>query len=233
MKNLFSVFLLSLVLIACNDTKKQETVTEEIDIASLTSEEEVAWKIAEASGIENWDKVEELAFTFNVDRGQDHMARSWTWKPKTGDITMKNPEDMVEYNRTKMDSLATTTDKGFINDSFWLLAPYHLVWDKESTSLTIQDTATAPMSKELLSKITIVYGDEGGYTPGDAYDFYYDKDYMVKEWIFRRGNADSWSMVTSCEDYKNFEGLQIAETHNTEGDMVKLYFTGIEVKTAE
>ena len=61
----------------------------------------------------------------------------------------------------------------------------------------------------------------------------YDKDYMVKEWIFRRGNADSWSMVTSWEDYKNFEGLQIAETHNTEGDMVKLYFTGIEVKTTE
>ncbi|MAZ28801.1 MAG: hypothetical protein CL868_17205 [Cytophagaceae bacterium] len=229
MKNLIPAFILSILLTACNDKPKDQTV----NMASLSPEEQVAYKIAKASGIDNWGDVEELDFTFNVDRGENHMARAWAWKTKTGDIVMKNPQDTVEYNRSQMDSLATTTDKGFINDSFWLLAPYHLIWDKGSTSLTVQDTATAPMSKETLSKITMVYGDQGGYTPGDAYDFYYDKDFIVKEWVYRRGNADAWSMVTSWEDYKDFSGLKIAETHNTEGNQVKLYFTDIAVKTED
>ena len=34
------------------------------------------------------------------------------------------------------------------------------------------------------------YLSEGGYTPGDAYDIYFNEDYMIKEWTFRKGNSD-------------------------------------------
>lgn len=217
------LFAVSLLIASCQDSKNNSQYSTE----GLSPEETVAMKIAQANGIENWDDVEELKFTFNVKRAESAMARSWSWKPHNQEITMTNPTDSVTYNRTTMDSLAITTDKGFINDSYWLLAPYHLVWDS-GTTLKIQDTATAPISQKMMSKITLTYGDEGGYTPGDAYDFYYDDDFMVREWVFRKANGQEPSMITTWEDYEDYKGLKIAKNHNTQGD-VKLYFSDIEV----
>ncbi|MGO4913084.1 hypothetical protein [Leeuwenhoekiella sp. W20_SRS_FM14] len=233
--------LLTLVAVAALVSCKTETKTEVSENTTETQaiqeertpEQEVAYKIAEASGLENWDKVSELQFTFNVDRGDSHFARAWKWNPKTDDVTMMSPEDTINYNRKSVDSLAMNADKGFINDAYWLLAPIHLVWDNEGTNLTVQDTATAPMSKQLLKKITITYGDEGGYTPGDAYDFFYDDTFMVREWIYRRGNVSEFSMVTTWDDYNDYKGLKIASDHKAPEDAVHLYFTDIAVKTEE
>jgi len=81
-----------------------------------------------------------------------------------------------------------------------------------------------------MQKITIVYGSEGGATPGDAYDFYFEDDFILKEWIFRKGNQTEPSMITTWEDYAGIEGLKIAKAHKKEGENFNLYFTGIEVK---
>ena len=235
--------LLTLAAVAALVSCKTETKNEDAENTAMTEmetvekdrtpEQEVAYKIAEANGLENWDKVSELQFTFNVDRGDSHFSRAWKWNPKTDDVTMMSPEDTLSYNRKSVDSLAMNADKGFINDAYWLMAPMHLVWDEAGTNLTTQDTATAPMSKELMKKITITYGDEGGYTPGDAYDFFYDDDYRVREWIYRRGNVSEFSMVTTWEDYQDYEGIKIASDHKAPEDAVHLYFTDIAVKTEE
>ncbi|MCC4214282.1 hypothetical protein [Leeuwenhoekiella parthenopeia] len=221
--------------IACKNEPKTEEPFEMVEVAEevRTPEQEVAYAIADASGLANWDKVSEVAFTFNVDRDDSHFARSWKWNPKTQDITMMTAQDTLTYNRATVDSTSMDADKGFINDAYWLLAPMHLVWDKENTTLTVQDTATAPMSKEKLSKITLTYTDQGGYTPGDAYDFFYDDKNMVKEWIYRRGNVSEFSMVTTWNDYQNYNGIQIASDHKAPEDAVHLYFTDIAVKTEE
>lgn len=43
-------------------------------------------KVANAHGLQNWKNVEEIKFTFNVDRDTTHFERTWIWKPKTSDI---------------------------------------------------------------------------------------------------------------------------------------------------
>lgn len=100
---------------------------------------------------------------------------------------MLSTTDTVVYNRTSMDSLTKKTDASFINDKYWLLAPFNLVWD-EGVSFSEKENVVAPVSKDTLNQLTILYGGEGGYTPGDAYDFYFGKDYIIKEWIFREAN---------------------------------------------
>ena len=235
-KSLLSLAILT-ALIACKNEPKTEpeepAETQEVAEEPLTAEQEIAYKIAEASGLDKWDQVEELQFTFNVDRGDEHFEKSWIWKPKSQDITQMTAEDTTSYNRANVDSTTTAADKGFINDSFWLLAPMHMVWDKESSTLTVQDTATAPLSKNLLHKITLTYSGEGGYTPGDAYDFFYDDEYMVREWVFRRGNVSEYSMVTTWDDYQDYNGIKIASDHKTADEKFRLYFTDIAVKTEE
>ena len=126
-----------------------------------------------------------------------------------------------------MDSIAFKTNAGFINDRYWLLAPFNLKWDHSNFNYTKADDVIAPISKKNMHKLTIVYTNEGGYTPGDAYDFYFENDYLIREWVFRKGNQKEPSMTTTWEQYKDTLGLTFATEHKlAEGDF-NLYFDNI------
>ena len=231
MKLKIFTILICFGLIACNNKKSSEALTIDPNTQNEDSIQnmDVAHRIANAHGFENWKDVIEVTFTFNVDRGENHSERSWVWKPKSGDISMSSAEQKLNYNRAKMDSVVLKTDAAFINDKYWLLAPFQLMWD-ENITFSEKENVLAPISKDTLNMVTIVYGNEGGYTPGDAYDFFYDKNYKIKEWNYRKGNAEEPSMTTTWEDYENFNGIEIAKTHKDSTGGFKLYFTNISVK---
>ncbi|MFS4457492.1 hypothetical protein [Maribacter sp. 2304DJ31-5] len=210
--------------IGCKTEKKQTPTKVEKELSVLE-------KVANAHGYQHWKNVSEIKFTFNVDRDSTHFERSWAWKPKSNDVVFTTRKDTISYNRSAMDSIIAKTDRGFINDKFWLLGPYQLVWDRNGFTYEHQRDIEAPMSKTNMQKLTIVYNNEGGYTPGDAYDFYFEDDHIIKEWVFRRGNQPEPSMITSWEDYKDLKGLNIAIMHKMPESNFQLYFTGVEVKT--
>lgn len=221
MRSYYLLLCILITSISCKQNKKTQP-----EIKTHT----VAEKIANANGIENWKNVSKIAFTFNVDRDSSHFERSWTWHPKTGDVTLISGKDTISYNRKTIDSMSLNADKSFINDRYWLLAPFQLVWDKDTT---ISDPVKeeAPISKTVMNKITLTYPNNGGgYTPGDAYDFYFGDDYLVREWIYRKGNSKVPSMITSWYNYEDFNGLKIAKEHkNPEGNL-KIYFTHVNVE---
>lgn len=218
--------LLSLLLVCALMSCKNEESSE----ASETPNEMLteAQKIANAHGIDNWDKVEQIAFTFNVDRDSSHFERSWTWKPKTDDVTLITANDTISFNRSTVDSTSLNADKSFINDKFWLLAPYQLVWDS-SANVSEPTKAASPIGNVEMNKVSLTYPNEGGYTPGDAYDFYYGDDFVIKEWVYRKGNAEEPSMATTFENYLDTEGMKIARDHSRAEGNWKLYFTNINV----
>lgn len=235
MKAIILVLVLFFGMTSCKNSDK----TSEVPLSSQVVEQDdslkdsdipqVAKQIAETSGFYNWKEVSEIAFTFNVDRNGNHFERSWKWNPKTQDIQMISAKDTVNYNRSKMDSLTMKTDAAFINDKYWMLAPFQLIWDK-GVEFSVKENALAPISKETLGQLTIVYPSEGGYTPGDAYDFFYDKDHVIREWNYRKGNTLEPSMSTTWEDYESFEGIDIATMHRDKSGDFKLYFTDISIK---
>lgn len=217
------VLFLVIVFLGCKSEKKQDKPVIEKELSLVE-------KVAHASGYENWNKVEELQFTFNVDRDTSHFERTWIWKIDENQVTSISKKDTIIYHRSKMDSITTKINGGFINDKYWLMAPFNLIWDKGNYTQVHKENEIAPISKKSMNKLTIVYGSEGGYTPGDAYDFFFEDDYMVTEWVFRKGNLPEASLITTWEDYIEKGGLKIAQLHkNDEG--FKLYFTDIEVKT--
>tara|TARA_R100001369_G_scaffold90868_3_gene130657 strand:+ start:2913 stop:3614 length:702 start_codon:yes stop_codon:yes gene_type:complete len=232
MKKLLLCILTSTSLIACkNNTKSTDT---EMDPETILEEKipenpTIAESIAYANGFENWNDVSEISFTFNVDRGEQHFQRSWTWMPKKDKIHMVSEEGTVTYKRSEIDSTLQKTDASFINDKYWLLAPFNLVWD-EGTTFSEKKNVIAPISKDTLNQLTVVYSNDGGYTPGDAYDLYFGNDYIIKEWVYRKGNDSAATMATTWEDYKNYKGLEIATMHKDSTGGFKLYFTDISVK---
>lgn len=212
MKNLiYSIFIASL-FIACKEHQKTENTPIKLSISE---------KIAHAHGFKNWKNVSEVSFTF-------FKKRQWIWKPKTNDITLITKGDTLIYNRKTVDSISLNTDKAFINDKFWLLIPFQLIWDN-GTSISEPIKAKAPISKLEMHKITLTYSNEGGYTPGDAYDIYFEDDYIIKEWVFRKGNSETPSLTTTFENYQDFNGIKIALDHKKEDPNWNLTFTNVKV----
>ncbi|WP_373516501.1 hypothetical protein [Pricia sp.] len=242
MKYLTTFALLGIVFFtSCKTDTKTESTANNIsknstDEPAATSNKEttIVEKIAQANGMDNWTTIEELKFTFNVDReGNPHFERSWIWKPKTNEVTALSAEDTLTYDRndTDMDSTVYKTNGNFVNDKYWLMAPLNIMWDAENTTTEHTMESEAPISKKPMQKLTVTYAQEGGYTPGDAYDLYFGDDFIVQEWVFRKGNQAEPSMTTTWEDYTDEGGLKISKMHQNEEGNFKLYFTGVEVTT--
>lgn len=220
------IFMIS-ILIACKTKTKDQAIAIE-KTSEAKKELTTAKKIAKAHGIEHWKDVNEIQFTFNVNRGDNHSERSWKWNPKTNDVRLISKKDTITFNRTSVDSLSQKADKAFINDKFWLLVPFQLIWD-EGTTISEPVCERSLLSNEVFFKITINYSDEGGYTPGDAYDIFYDHDYIIREWVFREGNSKEPSMTTTFENYKNLNGIKIAKDHKMAEGNFNLYFSNIKI----
>ncbi len=218
-KIIWITFILTILLNSCkNETKK---VVKELTILE---------KIANANGYNNWKNINKIDFTFNVDKDTSHFERRWVWNIKSNTITNITAKDTITYKRSKLDSITTKTNAGFINDKFWLLAPYNLVWDASNFTYEHTLNTVSPINKQQLQKLTIVYSSVGGYTPGDAYDFYFNDDYIIQEWVFRKANQEKPSMINTWEAYKEIKGLKIATMHKNKAGNFKLYFTNLKVE---
>ena len=188
----------------------------------------VTEKIAYANGFENFEDVEEIRYTFNV-RTNDTLrtSRAWTWRPQENIVTLSTPDSTVTYNHKSEASAHEQTDQRFINDKYWLLFPYNLVWDE--MEYEHEEQATAPISGESLQKVTVSYPNEGGYTPGDSYEVYFGDDHVIREWVYMPGGDSARAFATTWEDYQDFNGLNIATMHRSEDGNFELFFTEVEV----
>ncbi|PIA79551.1 hypothetical protein BFR04_01530 [Gaetbulibacter sp. 4G1] len=219
MKKLIAIIGIISLCYSCNQKKEKTQIEAPVSVAQ---------KIANAHGFENWKNVAEIQFTFNVDRDSSHFERTWFWKPAQDLVVMKSKDETVKYNRASIDSLSLKADQGFINDKFWLLVPFQLVWDDGAT-ISDPIKEKAPVSNVEMNKITLTYSNDGGYTPGDAYDIYFDENYLIKEWIFRKGNQKEPSMITTFENYQEFNGIKIALEHKKQPENWNLNFTNVKV----
>lgn len=223
MKKIIALSLLTVAsLVGCKNTEKENTAK------TVSDPKAVAEKIAEAHGFANWKNVAEIGFTFNVDRDTAHYERSWLWNVKTQDVRLISGNDTIQFNRGSVTDSLRQADSGFVNDKFWFLFPYQLMWDK-GTVLTYSEKEIAPISKKEMHKLTVVYPDSGGYSPGDGYDAYFGDDYVLQEWIYRKGHAVEPSLITTWESYSDIHGLKIATTHIKDSGNWKLYFTNVTV----
>ncbi|MEZ4811781.1 MAG: hypothetical protein R2819_15600 [Allomuricauda sp.] len=197
--------------------------------AEKEPEKSIPELVANAHGYPNWKSVKQITFTFNVERDTVHYERSWVWKPKANEVMLISAEDTLTYNRKSMDSIAFKANAGFINDKYWLLAPFNLIWDSGNYTFEHSTGQKAPISGETMQKLTIVYANDGGYTPGDAYDFYFKDDFILREWVYRKSNQAEPSMTTTWEDYKDIDGLLLAQDHRKANEDFSLHFTNLSI----
>jgi hypothetical protein len=231
MKNLLLLTCISIIaLAACKQPANKKSAATNVEQVNTQQEFSTAEKIARQHGIDNWSDVNSIEFSFNVDRGVSHTPRSFVWNVKTGEVETTGNDGTVSYNRNEInDSTAMAVDRYFINDSYWLLAPFKIVWDENKFIIESDNKEKAPISGKEMGKLTVAYGDSGGYTPGDAYDFYFDDSYTIREWVYRRGGQQEPSMITTWEDYQEIGGLKLSMMRNDITETFKIYFTDVKI----
>ena len=190
--------------------------------------------VAETYGFANWDQIEEIRFTFNTQSSRGHSARHWTWRPIEGRVTLEiEDEEPITYLQSDLagDDVSEEirkTDHRFINDSYWLLFPYQLVWSDQT--ITDAGESALPIGEGTGRKLIVQYPDDGGYTPGDAYDIYLDDAGMVTHWVFRRGGGEKGSAMT-WENNVELGPIKVCTDHHNADKSFRLWFDGLSVTT--
>ncbi len=207
-------------------------------IVSPTAAEDIRSRIAKTYGLDGWNEIEELRYTFNVKAGEREVRRSWIWRPKDRRVTFRDDiagGDTVTYSLDDMSGTPSdelkTIDHRFINDQYWLLFALHLVWDKDA-DFSVTPNVPLPIGEGSATKITVQYPKTGGYTPGDAYDLYVGADNRVLQWIYRAGGREEPSLITRWEKQRRLGPLLIPTEFQSENGGFILWFSELEIKLA-
>jgi hypothetical protein len=205
----------------------------------------IAEKIAKTYGIDSWGQIEAIRYTFNLDLPalKLNLSRTWTWEPKADRVTYEGKDKAgkpvkVTYVRSQLssqpDNVKNEIDPGFINDQYWLVFPFHAIWD---TGATVEDKGMQklPLGGGSARLVSVKYPSGGGYTPGDTWDLYVGPDNRVKQMLFRHGaGAKAPIKVTTVTwtGYKKAGPLLVSTDHRgtADGKPLVLTFSDVAVK---
>ena len=204
----------------------------------------IADQIAKTYGFDSFGQIDAIRYTFNIDLAalKLKLSRSWVWEPKTDQISYEGKDKAgnpvkVTYSRSQLASQSAVVkeevDPGFFNDQYWLLFPFHLVWD---TGATVEDAGMQklPLGKGSAKKVVVKYSS-GGYTPGDTWELFVGTDGRIREMEFHHGGAAKPSVVIATwADYKKAGPLLLSLDHRgtADGKPFRLFFSNVAVKLA-
>ncbi len=211
--------------------------------SSAQQRDPIIGKIAKAYGLDSYGQIEAIRYTWNGEiPGLFKLSHMWEWEPKTGKISFEGPGKdgkpvKITYDSSKLssqsDQVRNEVEPAFVNDNYWLLFPFHASWDGSAT-VTNKGMQKLPIGTGSATLVSVKYPAEaGGYTPGDTWDLYVDKNNRVQAMVYHRGGANKPSLVTaSWAGYKKAGPLLISTEHRGTADDKPLHIsiTNVAVK---
>ena len=212
-------------------------------LASVSAQQRppIADEIAKTYGFDSFGQVDAIRYTFHLELPGLKLARTWIWEPKTDQITYEGPDKdkkpvKVTYKRSDIANQSPLVkeliDPSFFNDQYWLVFPFHLVWD---TGATVEDAGMKklPLGKGSARKVVVKYPPSGGYLPGDTWEIYVGKDLRIQEMFFRRGGSTKPTIVAAnWTNYKKAGPLLVSLNHKgkADGKAFTLFFTKVAIR---
>src|ERR1041385_6954393 len=201
----------------------------------------IAEQIAKTYGLDSFGQIEGIRYTFNLEFPGVTLSHTWEWNPKTGTVSYEGKDKegkpmKVTYQRSQLssqsDAIKSEIDPAFMNDQYWLVFPFHVVWDRSAT-VTDEGMHKLPLGNASAERVVVKYPMEGGYTPGDTWELYVGVDKRVQEFIYRRGGTKKPSVVIATwADYKKAGPLLISTDHRgtADGKPLRVSFSGASLK---
>ena len=201
----------------------------------------IAEEVAKAFGSDSYGQIEAIRYTFNAEFPGVNVSRSWEWRLKADTVSYEGKDKdgkpvKVTYQRSQLgnqsDVVKNEVDPGFVNDQYWLLFPFHMVWDGSPT-VTDDGMQKLPLAKTSARRIVVKYPSDGGYTPGDTWTLYVGPDKRVKEFEYHRGGSKKPSVVIATwAGYKKAGPLLFSTEHRgtADGQPLHIYFSNVSVQ---
>lgn len=202
----------------------------------------IATEMAKTFGIDSWDKIDAIRYTANFTFPGVNLSRSWEWEPKTGRVSYEGKDKdgkpvkasyLLSQLSSQSDVIKNDVNPGFINDQYWLIFPFHVIWDTSAT-VTSEGKQKLPLGKGSAEKIVVKYTAEaGGYTPGDTWELFVGADKRVEEFVYHRGGPKKPSLVKATwAGYKKAGPLLFSTDHRGTADGKPLHvgFSNVAVK---
>jgi len=199
-------------------------------------------KVAKTYGLDSWNQIEAIRYTWNIEFGKFNASRSWEWEPKSTQVTYEGKDKdgkpvKVTYKRSELgsqpDSVKNEVDPGFINDNYTLLFPLKAYWDS-SPAVIDAGTYNLPVGSGSAELVAVKYPAEGGgYTPGDTWQLYVAKDGRVEYWVYQRGGAKKPSFVFATWGGQKKAGPLLVSTDRrgyADGKPIRIWYSDVAVK---
>jgi len=201
----------------------------------------IAEQVAKTYGLDSFGQIEAIRYTWNGEfPGGDKLSNKWEWSPKADAVSYEGKDKegnpvKVTYQRSQLSSQSDVVkkevDPAFSNDQYWLLLPFHLLWD--GTTATDEGQQKRPSGDGSAQKVAFKYPSEGGYQPGDTWDLYVGADRRIEEIVYHHGAANPPHLVTATyADYKKAGPLLISTDHPgmLDGKPFRITLTDVSVK---
>jgi hypothetical protein len=201
----------------------------------------IAEEMAKAYGLDSFGQIEGIRYTFNADFPGVKLSRSWEWNPKTDTVSYEGKDKdgnpvKATYQRAQLgsqsDAIQNQIDPGFVNDQYWLVFPFHMVWDSTAT-VTDEGMQKLPSGNGSAERVVVKYPSEGGLSPGDTWELYVGPDKRIAEFIFRRGGAmKPNTVIATWAGYKKAGPLLVSTDHpgTADGQPLRISFSDVSVK---
>ena len=182
----------------------------------------IAEQIAKTYGIDSFGQIETIRYTWSVEAPGRKISHTWEWSPKTDAVSYEGKDKegnpvKASYQRSQIASqsemIKKDVDPAFANDQYWLLLPFHIVWD--GATVTDDGVQKLPIGEGSARRVVAKYPSEGGYQPGDAWDLYIGDDKRIKEIVYHRGaNNPPKLVMATYQGYKQAGPLLISTDHH-------------------
>ena len=199
-------------------------------------------KMAKTYGLDSWNQIDGIRYTWNVQFGTFNASRSWEWEPKTTKVSYQGKDKdgkpvNVTYMRSQLgsqsDSVKNDVDPAFINDNYTLLFPLKAYWDA-SPAVIDQGSYNLPVGTGMAELVAIKYpAAGGGYTPGDTWELYLGRDNRVEYFAYHRGGDKKPSLLfATWGGQKKVGPLLISTDHRgyADGKAIRVFFSDVAVK---
>jgi hypothetical protein len=200
----------------------------------------IAEQIAKTYGLDSFGQVEAIRYTWTLEAPGRKISHTWEWSPKTDMISYEGKDKegnpvKVSYRRSQLESQSDVVrkeiDPAFANDQYWLLLPFHIVWD--GATVTDEGAQKLPLGEGSARRVVAKYPSAGGYQPGDAWDLYVGDDNRIRAIVYHRGADNPPKLVMATyADYKKAGPLLIAMDHQgtVDGKPVAISLSEVSVK---
>ncbi|HEV2099766.1 MAG TPA: hypothetical protein VGR45_12680 [Stellaceae bacterium] len=202
----------------------------------------IAEQMAKTYGLDSFKQIEGIRYTFNAELpGGVKLSDPWEWQPKTDTVHYQgkdkagNPME-VTYQRSQLgsqsDVVKKQVDPAFINDQYWLLLPFHFVWDGSAT-VTDAGMHALPLGNGTAERVVMKFPSQGGYAPGDTWELFVGADKRIEQMAYHRGGTGKPGVVIATWDgHKKAGPLLISTDHRgtADGKPLRVSLSDVSVK---